>query len=345
MTSTYTTTNQIITSDDIIAAFEAHGDDCMIIDIDNLRKSKYADYGDIFIKNINGDLIKLRFWKLSGKGIMTASSIKEPAKRSYVQVRVGITHLSKIDGQDVETNNTKAMKILCEVFMRKMQEMRDNKIITDNKINSKLQPDGTKRPVYFINTTPITPMQTHALDKKTEELKELDNPYYWISIPVKRFYNENEQKRESVHYDNLYYLDDNKPDFNKPIMSFEYGPTFYNIDDFIHHPRTGKKIYKKLGDIDESGSEVYLDNTNIHKHLTKGSAMVGGIKFELVITGRQAKLEMSLYGSMHVRKGTYSYQEEQDDEFLDEFNDLYGNSNTPKRSVDGELDEPEDIDF
>jgi hypothetical protein len=345
--STFTPIRAILTTQDILAAYEAHGDDCMIIDIDNLRKTTYAQYGDIFIKKANGEIVHPRYWKLSGQGITTSSAIKEPSKRSYAQTRIGVCQLAKINDEQVETDNMKAMKLICELYEKQMEQLKEKKIITDNDKAPRKQPDGTQRPVYFMSTKIVSPMDTVIIDRETGEAKDREYPYYWLSIPQKRFYNADETKKESVHFNDQYYFDADKkgPDFTKPIMTFSYAPTFFNIDNFIHHPRTGKKVYKKLGSIDDDESEPLLDNTNIHKYLTKGTAMVGNIKFELVIAGRQAKMEISLYGSMYVRQGTYSQSEEQDDDCLDEFSNRYANMTVTKKQVDEDLDEPDLDDF
>ncbi len=339
--STHNTKKAILTTADILSGFETYGDDFMVIDIDTLRATTYAQYGNVYVKNGNGDLIQPRFWKLSGQGIYTCSSIAEPSKRSYASVRLG---LSQINEQEDEIDNMKAMRILCEVFERKMEQFKEDKTITENKKLSKKQEDGTMRPVFLMSTKIETPMLTEKENKETGEYEEREHPVYYISIPKKRFYNAGETKKESVHFNNEYYLDaDKNSPGETPIMSFEYQPTFYNIEDFYHHPRTGKKIYKKLGDVDEETGETVFDNTNIQKYLTRGSALVGGLKFELVVVGRYAKLDISLCGMMHVRMGQLTQNEGVDDECLDEFAELYSKVAISKPSND--FDEPEEPDF
>ncbi len=347
------TIRKFITTNDILEAYEAHGDEFMIIDIYNLKKSQYSQYISIFIKKADGDIINPTYWKLSSKGLMVSSSIKEPSKRVYSQVRIGISHLSKMNDTEEETDNTKALKILCEVYERKMKELKDNKLISDDeKECSRKIKDTNIKPVHFISTKIVTAMQTMSIDQKSGEVIELKNPYYWITIPIKRFYNSNEEKKESVHFNNQYYYDPkkNSPDLTKPIMTFEYSPTFYNIDSFIHHPRTGKKTYKRIGDIDEDdvSAEPTLDNTNIHKYLTRNSAIVGNLKFEIVVAGRQAKLEIYLNGNIYVRQGSSSYTQVQDDDCLDEFSDLYSTISASKKSLNYDsdmVDEPDIDDF
>ena len=347
--STYTAKKAIITTQDILSAYEAHGNDFMIIDIDSLRPTKFAQYGNIYIKNVDGEIIHPRHWKLSGQGLTTISYIKEPSKRIFEQVRIGFSQITKVNDEDVETDNMKAMKLLCETYEQKMEELKESKTITDNDKAPRKQPDGTLRPVYFLSTKVVSPMQTVGVDRETGENTDLDCSRYWISIPRKRFYNTGEIAKESVHFNDQYYFDADKnaPDLTKPIMTFEYAPEFYNIDDFYHHSRTGKKTYKKLGDSDEDGSEVVLNNTNIQKYITKGTALVGSLKFEMVIAGRQAKMEISLNpsGKIYARIGEASRNEVQDDDCLDEFSERYGNMTINKKQVDEDLDEPDLDDF
>lgn len=339
--STYTVKKAILTTPDILSGFEEFGDEFMVIDLDTMRNTTYAQYGNIYIKNGNGDLIHPRFWKLSGQGIYTCAGIAEPAKRPYEAVRVG---LSQLNDQEEEIDNMKAAKILCEVFERKMEQYKEDKTISDNKKAPKKQADGTMRPVYLMSTKIETPMLTEKLDKDTGEYVERDAPVYYVSMSKKRFYNTGETQKESIHYNDEYYYDsENNCPGDKPIMSFEYQPTFWNIEDFYHHPRTGKKIYKKLGDVDQETGEVTLDNTNIQKYLTKGSAMVGALKFELVVVGRYAKLDIGLCGTMYVRQGQMTQDEGVDDDCLDEFAERY--TKPAADTFNNDLDEPVDEDF
>lgn len=339
--STYSTKKATLTTADILAGFEEFGDDFMVIDIDALRPSKsgFAQYGDIYIKNANGELIHPRFWKISGQGLYTCSNIAKPADRKYESVRMGISH---VDEQEEEIDNMKAMKILCEVFERKLKQFKDDGIITDDKKLQRKQKNGTMRPVYLLSTKIETPMLTDKEDKETGEYTERDHPVYYISIPKKRFYNAGETAKESIHFNNDFYTE-LKEGRQVPVMSFEYQSAFYNIDDFYHHPRSGKKIYKKLGDVDEETGETLFDNTNIQNYLTRNSVLGGALRFELIVVGRYAKLELSLYGSMYVHQGQQIQSEGVDDEVIDEFAERC--SKMTVNVADPDLDEPMVEDF
>lgn len=341
--STYTTKKAILTTQDILSGYEEHGNDFMIIDLDTIRNCAYSQYANIYIKNADGDLISPRCWKLSGQGITTASRIREPAKRPFEAVRIGF---AQIDENGEETDNMRAMHILCKVYEEKMEEFKESKLITDNSKLPRKGPDGLMRPICLISTKIESPMETVREDKTSGEMKELDSPFFWISLPKKRFFGNGETQKESTHFNNQYYFDmqKNAPDMTKPIMTFDYAPTFYNIEDWVCHPRLGTKIYKKLGDvIDEETGEISLDNTNIQNYITRGSAMVGSLKFEMVVTGRGAKLDISLYGNMYVRKGIETQSTVQDDDCLNEFSARY-TTLAISTNKEEDIDEPFDED-
>ena len=90
----------------------------MVIDLDTIRTCAYSQYGNIYIKNANGELIAPRFWKFSGQGVTTAARIRGLDKRPFETVRIGLT---QVDENGDETDNMKAMRILCEVYERNME--------------------------------------------------------------------------------------------------------------------------------------------------------------------------------------------------------------------------------
>jgi hypothetical protein len=123
-------------------------------------------------------------------------------------------------------------------------------------------------------------------------------------------------------------------------MTHLYQPAFYNVDDFYHNSRTGKKIYNLLGDRDEETNIIKLDNTNIQDHLTRGSALIGSIKIEIAVSGRQCKLDLSLLNSIYVKKAEASESGSggQDDEVVDAFATRYatiGGDQQAKKASDG----------
>ncbi len=338
----------VVTTQNLLDAFEAHGPDYLVIGIDSIKTTKFAQYVPVNIKLADGTVVYPYYWKLSNQGITTCSTLKKPTERCFAQVRVGVSQLASMDGEMVETDNMLAMRQLCESYELICERYKSEKIFTDNDKAPRKQPDGkTFRPVYLISTKIVTPMRTVTLDRTTGEMVDMDQPDYWLTVSKKKFYQSDETPKESVHYNNLYYFDSDKkcPDLDKPIMTIEYAPTFYNIDQWTCHPRSGKKIYKKLAS-NELGEEVDMDNTNIHTFLTRGSAMIGCLKFEMVVTGRQAKLEIELHRTMHVHPGTFSQEDAQDDDDLEDFSTRYANITVkPTYAVNDDIDEPDADDF
>ena len=332
----------VLTTAQIIEAHAAHGNDFIVINFESARKFKnYAQYIDLDIKLADGSISSIRYWKLSNDGIIVGSRIRKPEQRKYESIRMGINLL---DDEGAENENSKALQLLCVAFEEKMKQLKDDNLITDDARAPRKQADGTYRPFHLISTKIVTPMQTTA-KTKDDDITDLENPFFWLSIPKKKFYGNGEVAKPSIHFEDKYYADENgQPDVERPVMTHEYAPKFYNVDDFYHHPRTGKKIYKRLGSADPNSSDNYLDNTNIQDYLTKGSALMGNLKFELAVSGRQCKLDIALSGTFWVKKADQvEGGNGQDDENIDAFTNRYAAIGNAKPSneeeIDGEIDD------
>lgn len=335
----------VLTTAQILEAHAAHGNDFIVINFESTRKFKnFAQYIDIDIKLADNTVSSIRYWKLSNDGIIVGSRIRKPEQRKYESIRMGVNLIN----DDEENENSKALQVLCAAFEEKMKNLKNDNVITDDARAPRKQPDGTYRPFHLISTKIVTPMQTTA-KTKDDDITDLDNPFFWLSIPKKKFYTNGEVAKPSVHFEDKYYADENgQPDIERPVMTHEYSPKFYNVDDFYHHPRTGKKIYKRLGAAD--GNDNVLDNTNIQDYLTKGSALMGNLKFELAVSGRQCKLDISLYGTYWVKVAEQSGGgvSGEDNESVDAFSSRYASIGTSKKNDDddeeGEIDDHSDED-
>lgn len=313
----------VLTTPQILEAYAAHGNDFIEINFESTRKFKnYAQYIDIDIKLADGTVSSVRYWKLSNAGIIVGSRIRKPEQRKYESIRMGV---SLKDEEGEENENAKALQLLCIAFEEKMKKFKLDNVITDDARAPRKQADGSYRPFHLISTKVVTPLQTTAKSKETDDIIDLDNPFFWLSIPKKKFFKNGETQKPSEHFEDKYYADESgQPDIERPVMTHEYAPEFYNVDDFYHHPRTGKKIYNKLGSTDPDTNEKILNNTNIQDYLTRNSALMGNLKFELAVSGRQCKLDIALYGKYYVK---VAQQEEggqgQDDENVDAFTNRY----------------------
>lgn len=330
----------ILTTPQIFEAYEAHGNDFIEINFDAARKFKnYAQYIDIDIKMADGKITPIRYWKLSENGIVIGARIKKPEQRKYESVRMGV---ALKDEEDVENDNVKALQLICIAFEEKMKQLKNDNAITDDARAPRKQADGTYRPFHLISTKIVSPMQTTAKNRETGDIEDLSNPFFWLSIPKKRAY-KGEALKESFHFEDKYYADESgQPDVERPVMTHDYAPDFYNVDDFYHHPRTGKKIFKHLGAPD--GEDNHMDNTNIQDYLTKGSAMMGNLKFELAVSGRQCKLDIALYGRFYVRMAEPNDGGVggQDDESIDAFTVKYAGLAKPNKSDQVEFDDDDE---
>ncbi|KAG2759379.1 hypothetical protein PC129_g14823 [Phytophthora cactorum] len=333
----------ILTTSQILEAHAAHGNDFIVINFESTRKFKnFAQYIDIDVKLADGKTTPVRYWKLSNEGIVVGSRLRKPEQRKYESIRMGVG-LKDEDG--VENANVKALQLLCEAFEEKMKQFKTDDIITDDARAPRKQADGTYRPFHLISTKIVSPMQTTAKDKETDDIVDLANPFFWLSIPKKKFFRNGEIPHESAHFEDKYYADEmGQPDMARPIMTHLYSPDFYNVEDFYHHPRTGKKIYKHLGAPD--GDDNYMDNTNIQDYLTKGSALMGNLKFELAVSGRQCKLDVALYGRFYVKKEDVvdGPMGGQDDDAIDAFTTKYQKLTISKGKKDEDFEEEEFVD-
>jgi hypothetical protein len=332
----------ILTTAQLLEAHATHGNDFILINFESTRKFKnFAQYIDIDVKLADGKVAPIRYWKLSNEGIQVGSRLRKPEDRKYESIRMGV---GLKDEEDVENENVKALKLLCEAFEEKMKQLKNDNLITDNERDCRKQADGSYHPFHLISTKVVSPMQTTAKDKETDDIVDLENLFFWLSIPKKKFYRNGEVPHEAVHFEEKYYADEaGRPDETRPIMTHLYAPDFYNVDDFYHHRQTGKKIYKHLGAPD--GQENYLDNTNIQDYLTKGSMLIGNLKFELAVSGRQCKLDVSLFGRFFVKKadaimGSF----EEDEDTIDAFADKFKKLTTSKPKKDEEDFDVEDFD-
>jgi hypothetical protein len=329
------TANKIIlTTAQILEAHAAHGDDFVVINFESTRKFKnYSQYIDIDIKLADGTVCPVRYWKLSNDGIVVASRIRKPEQRKYEAIRLGVALMD--DNQEINENSL-ALKLLCEAFENKMRQYKNDGVITDDERAPRKQADGTYRPFHLISTKIVTPMQTTAIDRENDDIVELENPKFWLSLPKRKFYKAGQSPPESVHFDDKYYVDESgQPDLERPVMTHEYAMDVYNVDDTYFDQKTGRKIFKKLGA--PQGDNNVLDNTNIQEYFTKGSALLGSLKFELAVSGRQAKLDVSLYGRVYCKIAEVvegGAGNAQDQESVDDFAARYASIGTKTATPD-----------
>lgn len=309
----------VITCNDIIAAYEQHGDNFIVVDIDNKRDFKsYCNYININMMKADGEIISPIYCKMDISGIKTSSNIREPAVRQYEQIRIALRQYNELEE---ETINMKAMRILCSSYKNIIKKMVDDGIITHHKdVPRKKNGDGCIRPVLLISTDPKTPMQNTVVNRQTQEVEAIDNPIFWINIPKKN-YKKNTAPPPKQFGDMCYKEDDGSD--GKPFMVYDFDVSFYDIENQSFDPITGKKRYGLVGEMDEDGN-TELNNTNIHKFITKNTILFGSFKFGMTVSSRGAKLDISLCGANHIKQGEDDVVETNTEEELTDFESALG---------------------
>jgi hypothetical protein len=287
-----------ITTSELEEAYETHGNDFIVIDIDAVDdKNKYCDYINLYFRLANGNVVHPNHWHIRAPdGLQINGNLQLPQTRQYPNIRVGVNlyDVNKDDESDVKLNaNAQMFKCICEAFEFQMEKMKNSDMITDDKKKQKKQDNGTLRPRYFPSLKFEHPMQTSRMNRDTSDYEDMENPRFWIGLQAK-FYKRDE-KPEPVQYESYFYKDaEGADDMSKPIWIHEFQTTFTNANDFFYNKKTGKKIFKYLGDFDPETKVTTLDNTNIHKYLTKHSTFTGELKFQIGASGRNFKLNSYL---------------------------------------------------
>ncbi len=320
---------------DILEAYNAHGADFVIIDIDSIRDSKFSQYIDPIYKLANGDLIKPSKWIMkSPEGIQISSRIRNPAERRYELIRFGV---NQIDENGNENDNMRALKYVCESLELKLNELIDNKLITEDKKRCKVV-DGKTRPVYFMSTKIDTPIQKERLNKDTNEYEQLEHNYYWINLQKKRYWG-TEKAPTPVQFEDAYYLDDGgNPDDERPVMIHEYNTKFFNIEKGFFNKNTGKKMYKLVGDYDSETKQTTLNNTNIQNYLTNGTLLLGDLQVQIAISRTKCKVDVALGREAYIKTKPIEFESGMDFDGLDDF----AKAVTTSTNVDAEDDEDEE---
>lgn len=333
-----------IKTQDILRAYEAHGNDFLIIDLESIREYKdLAQYFGFKIKLADGTVKPIRYWNINGDSIKIASGAKKPEIRKYEQMCIGVS-----DMDDEPNANITALKLICEAFEQNFSEMLDKGILSKKKpadkkkkaLGSILLNDGSEvKTVKLLNTDYKVPMQRTANSKEeTDDNGDpisitLDTPLFWISVPKKKFFSDG-KKPDDVQFEDKCYAES-----GNPIYIHQFQAEFYDMDEFTVDSNGSrlKRIYKKLENV---------DNTNVHNCLTRGTSIVGPIKIEMVSTGTITKLDVMITGrtclkiaELNESGSGYSGTEE-----VDEFMDKYGSITSKKKSdeFDDEFDEIED---
>lgn len=279
-----------VTTEMILASYLKYQHNMLLIDIDSAFKAKtHAQYPPIYIKDIEGNYIQpTNGWLLSPEGITTYCNIRPPHKRAYENIRIGF---SEVEGAAKPNPNIEALKALCISFETLIEEWTAQGIITADKKKVRMLPNGLKRPFLLMSTQGVSPMGTTRTNKDTGDIEQLINPTFWLTLPKRNYFPPGVKEHVPEQFEDQCYIDS-----DKPIMSFKFIPAIYDVMDSFFDVKNGRKQYREIGDEDPSTGERILTNINVHKHITRGTVITGGLGVEIIITGRQLKLEISLKG-------------------------------------------------
>lgn len=270
----------ILYPEDVINAYNAHGEDFINIDFSTLKENKTnpVKYCQLKIKKENGQsvvpIIKLINLTIAGK-------IKNPADREFEQLKIA---LRKEDSNNPESKFGEAMELICNIFTKKVKEMKANGLINDDEDDDNNNPNV----IIVPNCKPQTPLQKKAKNKENQSVS-LDNPMIWLGLNYKR-YAPDEEKQLSI-LDNLAYKRDNKPFY---IKNFDLN--IYDLENIVNK--------KPQLAIDEN--KMTMDNSNVHKFITGNSLISGTIYMQVVMSKQSFNLNTKLSRNLYVKSNKNS---------------------------------------
>lgn len=348
---------QQITSTDVIAAYNTHGNAFLTADFDNRRDYKsQTQYVSLLIKMANGQVCPLKNMTLTSGGIQLGSGVRDPERRVYETLRVGaMLHNVIEDTQQEDPNvNVLALKYLSQAYEHYIEDLRKNDIIYTNKAKA-----GSKYKLISCDATSPLQDTREVKDKNggASTREDLENPIVWISIPKKKFYRPTDKRPEERTLDGVFYsLPDGKQNLDAPMKSYEFNTVFYNALGKSFSRTTGKAIFNPLGE--KIDGKIVLDNLNAQNFLTRGSVLTGSLRMEIVISGRGAKLDVTTGPSMCVISVPRNYEQgsmrdpEAIDDMVNEWAHLMPSANTgedetkeePKEEKKEDQEDFEDLD-
>jgi hypothetical protein len=264
----------ILYPEDIIKAYNKHGEDFITIDLSTIKENqaKTVKYCQMKIKKENGQevvpIIKLMNLTVAGK-------IKSPQEREFEQLKVAIR---RNDINTVESKFGEAMELICNTFTKKVKDMKTNGLISDDEDDD----NNSKNVIIVPNCKPQTPFQKKAKNKENVSIN-LDNPMIWLGLNFKR-YSLDEEKQLEV-FENLTYKRDNKPFYIK-----EFDLNIYDLE----------KIQNKQPQLATDNNSL-MNNSNIHKFITVNSFISGTIYMQVVMSKQSFNLNTKLSRHLYVK--------------------------------------------
>ena len=302
----------IISPEEIFNSYNKYGEDFLVIDINNYKEStmKTVKYFDIKIKTEDGSLIipKIRFAKL-----LLASKIKPPTERDYEKLKIAIRRDDEVNTKSLFG---KSIELICNVFTKKVKDMKAEGIINDDEDDD----NNTPNVVIVPSCKPQTPLQKKAKAKDKDGVsKSFDNPMLWFGLNYKK-----EDEASLTTLDFSYKIDDK---------------TKFKIKHFDVNIYNNKHVVNREPQLATVNNEL-INNFNIDKFLTIKSELYGFVYMQVKASKQSFNLNTKLYHSLYVNsnKSTGSSkhlldEDEMNDMLKDsigdsEYNNSYTNSST-----------------
>lgn len=264
----------ILYPEDVFSAFKKHGEKFLIIDLSTIKENqaKTVKYCQLKIKKENGvevvPIIKLFNLSAAGK-------IKAPSDREYEQLKIA---LRRDDESNTDSVFGKAMELICNVFTKRVKELKAEGLINDDDDD-----DNNKSNVTIVPCCrPQTPFQKKAKNKQDVTVN-LENPMIWIGLNYKR-YTQDEEK----HLDSL---DINYKNDGKQFLVKDFDLNIYDLEKVV-----GKK--PQLAQ-DSEGNKI--TNANVHKFITINSLLSGTVYMQVVMSKQSFNLNTRLTKNLYVK--------------------------------------------
>lgn len=325
----------ILYPEDVFNAYNKHGENFLIIDLSTIKENqaKTVKYCQLKIKKENGvevvPIIKLFNLAAAGK-------IKAPADREYEQLKIA---LRRDDESNKESAFGKAMELICNVFTKRVKELKTEGLINDDDDDENNKPNVTIVPCC----RPQTPFQKKAKNKQ-EQTVNLENPMIWIGLNYKRYTMDEEKQLEA--------LDINYKNDGKSFLVKDFDLNIYDLE----------KVVNKKPQMALDSENNKITNANVHKFITINSLISGTVYMQVVMSKQSFNLNTRLTKNLYVKSNknaTNSSHMFDDDEFdmMVAGSSKLDNSNAPaslqeddgteeKRAVEDDgTEEKEDCDY
>jgi hypothetical protein len=281
----------ILYPEDVFNAYKKHGENFLIIDLSSIKENqaKTVKYCQLKIKKENGvevvPIIKLFNLAAAGK-------IKAPVDREYEQLKIA---LRRDDESNKESLFGKAIELICNVFTKRVKELKTEGLINDDDDDENNKPNVTIVPCC----RPQTPFQKKAKNKQDITVT-LENPMIWIGLNYKRYTIDEEKQLEAL---DITYKND-----GKPFLVKDFDLTIYDLEKVVN-----KKPQMALDDENKK-----MNNSNVHKFITMNSLISGTVYMQVVMSKQSFNLNTRLTKNLYVKSNknaTNSSHIFDDDEF------------------------------